>query len=115
MADGSEPWLDLSHKVSDEARRSPLSICACRCGINGVLSDGKVSYIEGSRDHPVNRGVPCANGSTGVKQHDSPARLRRPLKRSAPRGSGEFPKLECERRLRSATRSPATCTRSTTV
>ena len=65
-------------------------MCACRCGIDVHIKDGKVRYIEGNRDHPVNRGVLCAKGSAGIMQHYAPARLRAPLKRVGPRGSGEF-------------------------
>ena len=52
-------------------------------------ADGReiVSYIEGNRDHPVNRGVLCAKGSAGIMQHYSPARLMKPLMRTGPRGS----------------------------
>jgi len=46
-------------------------MCACRCGINVYLKDGangekSVRYIEGNRDHPVNKGVLCAKGFTGA-------------------------------------------------
>jgi sulfite dehydrogenase (quinone) subunit SoeA len=88
-----QPALDLSPKVSDEVRKTTCYMCACRCGINVHLKDGKVAYIEGNRDHPVNRGVLCAKGSAGIMQHNSPARLRKPLKRVGPRGSGEFEEI----------------------
>jgi anaerobic selenocysteine-containing dehydrogenase len=83
MADGSEPNLDLSPHVSDEVRRTTCYMCACRCGINVHLRAGadgnqKVRYIEGNRDHPINRGVLCAKGSAGIMQHYSPARLKKP-------------------------------------
>ncbi len=93
MADGTEPGPDLSPHVSDEVRRTTCYMCACRCGINVHLRDGRVRYIEGNRDHPVNRGVLCAKGSAGIMQQGSPARLRTPLKRTGPRGSGEFAEI----------------------
>ncbi len=99
MADTVEPDLDLNPPVSDEVRQTTCYMCACRCGINVHLRDGpdgtrKIRYIEGNRDHPVNRGVLCAKGSAGIMQHYSPARLRKPLKRVGPRGSGEFQEIE---------------------
>jgi sulfite dehydrogenase (quinone) subunit SoeA len=60
-----QPALDLSPPVSDEVRRTTCYMCACRCGINVHLKRGEVAYIEGNRDHPVNRGVLCAKGSAG--------------------------------------------------
>lgn len=68
-------------------------MCACRCGIKVHLKDGRIRYIEGNPDHPVNKGVLCAKGSAGIMQHYSPARLTTPLKRIGPRGSGEFEEI----------------------
>ena len=94
-----EPDVDLSSKVSDEVRRTTCYMCACRCGINVHLRDGLVRYIEGNRDHPVNRGVLCAKGSAGIMQHYSPARLMKPLRRVGPRGSGEFEEISWDEAL----------------
>ncbi len=58
-----------------------------------------MKYIEGNRDHPVNRGVLCAKGSAGIMQHLSPARLRAPLRRTGPRGSGEFKEISWDEAL----------------
>src|SRR3546814_10981593 len=69
-------------------------MCACRCGIKVHLKDGRIRYIEGNRNHPVNKGVLCAKGSAGIMTHYSPARLTKPLKRVGPRGSGEFQEIE---------------------
>ena len=54
-------------------------MCACRCGIDVHLENGKVKYIEGNRDHPVNK-VYSAQKSAGIMQHYSPARLKYPMK-----------------------------------
>ena len=99
----SQPPLDLSPKVSDEVRKTTCYMCACRCGINVHMKKGKVAYIEGNRDHPVNQGVLCAKGSAGIMQHNSPARLRNPMKRIGPRGSGEFESISWKEALQIAT------------
>ncbi len=91
--------IDTSPPVSDEVRRTTCYMCACRCGINVHMKGGKVAYIEGNRDHPVNRGVLCAKGSAGIMQHNAPARLRAPLKRVGPRGSGQFEEISWEEAL----------------
>ena len=74
-------------------------MCACRCGIDVHLKDGKIRYIEGNRDHPVNRGVLCAKGSAGIMQHYAPARLCAPLLRTGPRGSGQFKEISWDEAL----------------
>ncbi|MCC5956925.1 MAG: molybdopterin-dependent oxidoreductase [Natronohydrobacter sp.] len=99
----TQPKLNLSPQVSDEVRKTTCYMCACRCGINVHMKGGKVAYIEGNRDHPVNKGVLCAKGSAGIMQHLSPARLRAPLKRVGPRGSGEFQEISWDEALQIAT------------
>jgi anaerobic selenocysteine-containing dehydrogenase len=79
-------------KVNSEIKTTTCYMCACRCGIRVHLRDGAVRYIEGNPAHPINKGVICAKGSSGIMKQVSPARLTRPLKRKsgAERGSGEF-------------------------
>jgi anaerobic selenocysteine-containing dehydrogenase len=96
--------VDPSPAVSDEIRQTTCYMCACRCGIDVHIKDGQVRYIAGNRDHPVNRGVICGKGSAGIMQHLSPARLRKPLLRSGPRGAGEFREIEWDEALRIAAR-----------
>jgi anaerobic selenocysteine-containing dehydrogenase len=79
-------------------------MCACRCGIEVHVRDEKIRYINGNREHPVNRGVICGKGSAGIMQHYSPARLRKPLLRTGERGKGEFREIEWEEALAIATR-----------
>src|SRR6056297_2654395 len=98
-----QPKLDTSPKVSDEIRKTTCYMCACRCGINVHMKEGKVAYIEGNKDHPENQGVLCDKGSAGIMQHLSPARLRAPMKRVGPRGSGEFEEISWEEALGMAT------------
>ncbi len=67
-------------------------MCACRCGIRVHLKNGEVRYIEGNPEHPLNKGVICAKGASGIMKQYSPARLTQPLRRKAgsERGAGEF-------------------------
>ena len=94
-----QPYIETSPKVSDEIKKTTCYMCACRCGINVHLKDGKVAYIEGNKDHPVNQGVLCAKGSAGIMQVNAPSRLDAPLMRVGPRGSGEFKKISWEEAL----------------
>ncbi|MDE2145839.1 MAG: molybdopterin oxidoreductase family protein [Burkholderiales bacterium] len=78
--------------ASTEVRTTTCYMCACRCGIRVHLRNGQVRYIEGNPEHPLNRGVICAKGSSGIMKQYSPARLTSPLKRKpgTERGAGEF-------------------------
>ncbi|MEP6702905.1 MAG: formate dehydrogenase, partial [Betaproteobacteria bacterium] len=70
-------------------------MCACRCGIKVHLRDGDIRYIEGNPDHPLNKGVICAKGSSGIMKQNSPARLTKPLRRKpgSARGDGQFDEI----------------------
>jgi sulfite dehydrogenase (quinone) subunit SoeA len=86
--------IDTSPPVADEAKYTTCYMCACRCGIKVHLRGGRIRYIEGNRDHPVNRGVLCGKGSAGIMQQYSPARLTKPLLRVGARGAGTFKQIE---------------------
>ncbi|MBU6259274.1 MAG: molybdopterin oxidoreductase family protein [Burkholderiales bacterium] len=75
-----------------EVRNTTCYMCACRCGIRVHLEDGKLRYIDGNPDHPLNQGVICAKGSSGIMKQYSPARLTQPLRRKpgSERGAGDY-------------------------
>ena len=91
--------IDTSPTVSDEIKHTTCYMCACRCGIKVHMKDGGIRYIEGNKDHPVNKGVLCAKGSAGIMNHYSPARLTKPLKRVGDRGKAEFKEIEWDEAL----------------
>ena len=97
-----QPKIDLARPLSDEIRQTTCYMCACRCGINVHLKAGTVTYIEGNRDHPINKGVLCAKGASGIMQVTAPSRLRAPLRRVGPRGSGAFEVISWEEALQTA-------------
>jgi len=84
--------------MSSEVKTTTCYMCACRCGIRVHLKDGEVRYIDGNPDHPLNKGVICAKGASGIMKQYSPARLTRPLKRraGAERGAGDFEPISWE-------------------
>jgi anaerobic selenocysteine-containing dehydrogenase len=67
------------------APAAAASACTCATG-NGP----EVRYIEGNPEHPLNKGVLCAKGSSGIMKQYSPARLTQPLRRKpgTERGAG---------------------------
>jgi anaerobic selenocysteine-containing dehydrogenase len=95
--------VETNAPSADEVKYTTCYMCACRCGIKVHLKDGGIRYIEGNRNHPVNKGVLCAKGSAGIMQHYSPARLQKPLLRVGERGSGEFKEIEWDEALGIAT------------
>src|SRR5437879_2413573 len=94
--------VDTSPRVSDEVKYTTCYMCACRCGIKVHLKDGGIRFIEGNPRHPVNRGVICGKGASGIMQHYSPARLSKPLLRAGERGAGEFREIEWDEAIATA-------------
>ncbi len=79
----------------NEVKNTTCYMCACRCGIRVTLRQGEVRYIEGNPDHPLNKGVICAKGASGIMKQHSPARLTKPLlrKKGSDRGAAEFEEI----------------------
>jgi anaerobic selenocysteine-containing dehydrogenase len=86
---------DVIENEQIEVKNTTCYMCACRCGIRVTLRNGEVRYIEGNPDHPLNKGVLCAKGSSGIMKQYSPARLTKPLKRKegSDRGAAEFEEI----------------------
>ncbi|GMQ83426.1 MAG: molybdopterin oxidoreductase family protein [Gammaproteobacteria bacterium] len=100
----SKPIHDPLSKHLDEGSRIEVKnttcyMCACRCGIRVTLRDGEIRYIQGNPDHPLNKGVICAKGSSGIMKQYSPARLTKPLLRKpgSERGDNEFEEISWEK------------------
>lgn len=64
-----------------------------RNGQLGLLSMGVAKKLEGNPQHPVNRGKLCARGQAGLQITYHPDRVRNPLKRTGPRGTGAFEEI----------------------
>ena len=102
QSNGEAP-LNFSEPSADRVAFTTCYMCACRCGIKVHLKGGRIRYIEGNREHPVNKGVLCAKGSAGIMNHYSPARLQKPLRRVGPRGSGVYEEIEWDEAIATAT------------
>src|SRR5437763_2396049 len=94
--------IDTSPRISDEVKYTTCYMCACRCGIKVHLKDGGIRFIEGNPRHPVNRGVICGKGASGIMQQYSPAKLTKPLLRVGERGAGEFREIEWDEAIATA-------------
>ncbi len=88
-----------SKNVSQSVSKTTCYMCACRCGIDVHVKNNEVIHIEGNREHPVNKGVLCAKGSSGIFQHKAASRLQKPLLRDGNRGEGKFKEISWEKAL----------------
>jgi anaerobic selenocysteine-containing dehydrogenase len=61
-----------------------------RRGQHGLIQMGLAKKLEGNPRHPVSQGKLCPRGQAGLQVTYHPDRLKTPLQRSGPRGSGQF-------------------------
>jgi len=98
-----DPTASPTPGAVTEIKCTTCYMCACRCGIRVHLRHGdngpEVRYIDGNPAHPLNQGVICAKGNSGIMKQVSPARLTQPLLRKAgsERGAGEFEPISWDR------------------
>jgi anaerobic selenocysteine-containing dehydrogenase len=64
-----------------------------RRGQHGLIKMGLAKKLEGNPQHPVNHGKLCARGQAGLQVLYHPDRITHPIKRTGPRGSGEFQEI----------------------
>jgi len=65
-------------------------LCTNKCGALARVVDGVVVKLDGNPRHPKSRGKLCARGQAGLQLLYDPNRLKVPLIRSGPRGSGQW-------------------------
>jgi anaerobic selenocysteine-containing dehydrogenase len=84
-----------------EVRKSVCAICdpTTQCGLDLSVRDGRIVKVEGSRENPHNRGSLCAKGAATRQYVYHEDRLRAPLRRTGPRGSGEFEAISWDEAL----------------
>jgi molybdopterin guanine dinucleotide-containing S/N-oxide reductase-like protein len=62
--------------------------CPDACGVLITVEDGRATKIQGDPNHPVTRGFLCAKVAKYLDRVYSPGRVLYPMKRVAPKGSG---------------------------
>jgi anaerobic selenocysteine-containing dehydrogenase len=60
------------------------------CSLIAHVEDGKVVRIQGDPDQPYTAGFACGKVNRDADLVNSPERIRMPLKRTGPKGSGQF-------------------------
>jgi anaerobic selenocysteine-containing dehydrogenase len=72
--------------------------CEAGCGLLAYVDkqDLSIRKFEGNPAHPGSRGRNCAKGPATINQVHDPERILYPLKRSGPRGSGQWERTTWE-------------------
>ncbi|NCA00292.1 MAG: molybdopterin oxidoreductase family protein, partial [Betaproteobacteria bacterium] len=64
--------------------------CPDTCALLTTVENGRAVKVQGNPDHLHTQGVLCTKVSRYTERTYSPERLLHPLKRSGPKGSGQF-------------------------
>ena len=66
--------------------------CESACGLLAYVNkaNGEIEKFEGNPKHPASRGRLCAKGPATINQIHDPDRILYPMKRTGPRGSGQW-------------------------
>ena len=73
--------------------------CPDTCGLLVRVEDGRITSVKGDPAHPYTRGFICKKGARFPEHVHGPARLTSPLKRTGPKGSGEFAPISWDEAL----------------
>lgn len=75
-----------------EIKKSICAICdpTTQCGLDLYVKDGRIIKVEGSKENPYSEGTLCPKGASQRQYVYSEDRLKTPLKRTGPRGSGRL-------------------------
>ena len=84
-----------------EIRHSLCAICTgIHCGLDAYVKNGGLIKVEGTEGYPINDGKLCVKGAATRGYVYRADRIRTPLKRVGPRGSGEFAPITWEEAYR---------------
>jgi len=73
--------------------------CPDTCAMIYTVEDGKLTSVKGNPDHPMTRGALCAKVKDFDQHHYNPDRILYPMRRSGPKGSGEFMRITWDEAL----------------
>lgn len=67
--------------------------CHSKCGVLVHVDGETITKVEGDPDHPVSRGMVCCKALSAQQIHAHPDRIKYPMRRVGPRGSGEWERI----------------------
>lgn len=89
------PVMERAGELRTAGTKKTYSICpycSVGCGIIVHSAGGKVIYVEGDPENPVNEGALCAKGAALAQLANNPGRLLKPLYRAP--GTTEWREVE---------------------
>jgi anaerobic selenocysteine-containing dehydrogenase len=94
-----DPVCNSSRMKSITVRAACPHDCPDTCAIRVTVEDGRAVRVQGDPDHPPTHGALCTKVSRYTERSYHPERVLHPLKRSGPKGSGQFVRVSWEEAL----------------
>jgi anaerobic selenocysteine-containing dehydrogenase len=97
-----DDWVELSSRGWPKREEKHYTLvpttcfnCESACGLLAYVDrdTGQVRKFEGNPEHPGSRGRNCAKGPATLNQVTDPDRILYPLRRSGPRGGGQWERV----------------------
>ena len=79
--------------MAEKITRTICFDCHAKCGILVHTDGDQIVKVEGDPNHPNSLGMLCCKAFSAKQIHEHPDRLKYPLKRVGPRGSGEWERI----------------------
>lgn len=73
--------------------------CPDTCAMVYEVENGQLTAVRGNADHPMTRGGLCVKLKDYEKHHYHPDRLLYPMRRTGPKGSGQFERISWDEAL----------------
>lgn len=73
--------------------------CPDTCSMVFEVENGKLTGVRGNAEHPMTRGGLCVKLKDYEKRHYHPDRLLHPMRRTGPKGSGQFEQISWDEAL----------------
>ena len=69
------------------------------CSLIAHVEDGKIVRVQGDPDHPYTAGFACGKVNRDADLVNSPERIKTPLRRTGPKGAGQFKSITWDEAL----------------
>ena len=85
--------------MAEKIRVTCAHDCPCMCSLIATVENGRVLRIAGDPEQPFTDGFACGKVNRDAELVHSPDRIKTPLRRTGPKGSGQFAPISWDEAL----------------
>jgi anaerobic selenocysteine-containing dehydrogenase len=95
----AEDLTFIIESVTDTLHSTCALDCPDACSLLVTVEDGIATKLRGNPEHPITRGFLCAKVAQYLEREYHPSRLQHPLRRTGPKGAGQFERISWDTAL----------------